>query len=232
MDFYRDAGRRDRVVEHDLDPATASDPLALGHELAGPADGHRDDRRPALEGQKETAPAERTEVAVEASRPLGKDQERVALLPHERGRTGDALLSSLGPLPVDGDEADETHGLPDDGDPQDGLLEDDPGPAGDEQHHQGPVEEALVVGHEDVRHPGGQPVEARDADLDADDAPGRARGAQAVGHEQFPQPGDHAEEDERQTADDHEDEEEDDERGSHQSPPIIAQGYPIQNATR
>ena len=206
-------------MKYDPDRSPPGEPLALGHELAGPRDRHGDDRRPALDGQKEAAPAEGPQAAVAAARPLREDQERVAPLPHEREGPGDALLPALGALSVHGDEADEAHGEPDDGDAQDGLLQDDPGHAGNEHHDQGPVEEAHVIGHEDGGRPRVDAVEAGHFDADAQDAAAHPHGPEAEVDDRLAEPRHHAEDEERGDGDDEDRVEEDEKAGSHQSGP-------------
>ena len=158
-------------------------------------------------------------AAVATPRPLRKDEERIAPRPHEPDGPGDALLPALGALPVDGDEADMAHGHPDDGDAQDGLLEDDPGHPGDEHHDQRAVDEAGVVGHVDAGRPAIEPLDARRFDGDAQDAPADPHDPQADGDERVPKPDQHAEKDDRREDDDHGDVEDDEERGSDQSGP-------------
>src|SRR4030042_855971 len=159
-----------------------------GHEFISPRNGERDEGPPAVQRQEEPAPLERLGAAVPGPRALGEDQVGIALFPHQVSGPIYALFAAPDALAVNGDETDKPHALPEDGDAKNHFLQDDPDGLRDEQEEQRPVEEAQMVGHEDIRRPPVDCVPAGAPDLYSQDGGGQADGPLSDAEQRIAQP--------------------------------------------
>lgn len=138
------------LMKYYLDFSTAGEKPALGHQLECALDGYGNDWRLSGHRQEETAALKRLKPSAAAPGPLGKNQEGISPSLHHPGCLIDAALASAGPLAVNGDKAHEAHPGSHHGNPEDALFQDDPDPLRYNVKKKRPVQEAQVIGHEDV----------------------------------------------------------------------------------
>jgi len=202
-------------MEYDADRPPFRPELPLRHQFERPPDGHRDDGRPPRDRQEEPAPAEPLELPVEAPCPLREYQEGIPFLPYGPRGLLDALDSPAPGPSVHRHAPHMEHRPAEDGDAKDILLHDHPDGLRDDHDHHRPVEEAQVVGHEDIRGLVVESLEAANLDVDAENAPSDAHGPPADSHERLPYPQDPADEEDGPDEDDDEGVNEEQERRAH-----------------
>ncbi len=140
------------------------------HELIGSLDCNRHNRCPAFQSQEKASPLERLDPSVPASCALGENEERIAPPLHQPDRSVNALLPSPHPFPVDRNKPHISHAHADDGNPEYFLLEDDADRLWNKPEKERPVEEAQVVGHEDIGSFSIQILPASNPDFEAEHA--------------------------------------------------------------
>src|SRR3982750_1280664 len=136
----------------DRDGARPDGEAPLPLDGARAADAHRHDGEPALQGEQEAAALEREEGVVQRPGPLGEEDER-GLLAQPGGGRGEGLDGGAAVGAVDGDEPPRPQGPAEDGDLEQAALghHADLPRGGRDQHRE--VEQALMVGQEDIALP-------------------------------------------------------------------------------